>query len=151
METLTTINPLDPVTLETQEYSTSDENLISNFTLTDIPFISGENTIEYHIYDFNNVLINSELNFKKYSLIDNNLVLDPNENLKSYGFEEGQYKVLYNFISPILSSSPDNSYYLSEISSDRTEVRLSSVYIDPLSIVEGYKLLFLNLVQLIIF
>lgn len=138
MEIITNISSLDPVTLELQDYSSTDDSLISSFTLNDISFTS-DNNIEYHIYDFNKNLISSDINYKRYSLIDNNLNLDIQKDLTYYGFEEGQYKVIYNFLKPRFNSSKDNYYYITEISSDRTELRLSSTIIDSLSIENGYN------------
>lgn len=138
MEIITNISSLDPVTLELQDYSSTDDSLISSFTLNDLSFTSN-NIIEYHIYDFNKNLISSDINYKRYSLIDNNLNLDIQKDLTYYGFEEGQYKVIYNFLKPRFNSSKDNYYYITEISSDRTELRLSSTIIDSLSIENGYN------------
>jgi hypothetical protein len=126
MENIVNIKNVDPNTLEIQEYQDSDNSLISSFDISDISFNPEVNTLEFHIFDSNKNIINSEYNFKKYSLIDNNLVIDQKENLTSYGFEEGQYYTLYNFINPLFNSNSENKFYISEISSDRTEIRLSS-------------------------
>jgi len=138
MEIKTNISSLDPITLELQEYSSTDELLISNFFINNISFTTSD-IIEYHIYDFNKNLVNSDLNFKRYSLLDNNLNIDIQSDLVYYGFGEGQYKTLYNFVTNIFNSSKDNYYYISEISSDRTELRLSSTIINSLTIEEGYN------------
>jgi len=138
MEIKTNISSLDPITLELQEYSSTDELLISNFSINNISFTTSD-IIEYHIYDFNKNLVNSDLNFKRYSLLDNNLNIDIQSDLVYYGFGEGQYKTLYNFVTNIFNSSKDNYYYISEISSDRTELRLSSTIINSLTIEEGYN------------
>jgi len=140
MAIITNISSLNPVTLELQEYSSDDENIISSFNVTDIPFSSSSDIIEYHIYDFNNNIISSNLNFLGYSILDNVLNIDPQKNLTDAGFEEGQYKTLYNFVTPILFSSPDNYYYIAEISADRTELRLDTNILSSGSIIEGYNI-----------
>ncbi len=126
MENIVNIKNVDPNTLEVQEYQDSDNSLISSFDVSDISFNPEIDSLEYHIFDSNKNIINSDYNFKKYSIIDNNIVIDKKENLKSYGFEEGQYYTLYNFITPLFNSTSEKKFYISEISSDRTEIRLSS-------------------------
>jgi len=137
--TITNIKSIDESTLEYQEYSNSDTNLITSFNLNDISFDSNLNTIEYHILDFNKTLINSNYNLKDYSIIDNKINLDVEGNLKKSGFEEGQYYTLYHFLTPLLNSSPTNNYFISEISPDRTEIRISSTTLNSLAITEGYN------------
>jgi len=136
---ITNIKPIDESTLEYQEYSNLDTNLINSFNLTDVLFDSTSNTVEYHIFDFNKTLINSNYNLKDYSIIDNKVNLDIEGNLKKNGFEEGQYCTLYHFLTPLFNSSPTNTYFISEISPDRTEIRLSSTALNSLAIIEGYN------------
>jgi len=126
MDNITNIKKVNPDTLEFQEYQDEDNSLISSFDVSDIAFKPGVDALEFYIFDSNKNIILSEYNFKKYSLIDNNLIIDQKENLTSYGFEEGQYYTLYNFITPLFNSNSEQRFYISEISSDRTEIRLSS-------------------------
>ena len=42
------------------------------------------------------------------------------------GYTQGFYQVIYNFLRDKASSSPENQYYISQISADRTELRLAS-------------------------
>jgi hypothetical protein len=55
--------------------------------------------------------------------------LDPAKDILGKGYSFGKLKTVYNFISPKLGSSDTNRYYISEISSDRTEIRLKSNFI----------------------
>lgn len=126
MDNITNIKDVNPNTLEYQEYQDSDNNLISSFDISNISFQPGIDNIEYHIFDSNKNIVFSEYNFNKYSLIDNSIVVDKKENLTFYGFEEGQFYTLYNFITPLFNSNQNSKFYISEISSDRTEIRLSS-------------------------
>jgi hypothetical protein len=139
MENITNIQTVDPNTLEFQTYQPSDENLISSFTLDNIPFTSSVDKIEYHVFDANQNIIFSNYNFSTYNLVDNLIVIDPKKDLTDLGFDEGQYYTIYNFLLPLLNSSEDNTYFISEISSDRTELRLSSNILDSQSIVNGYN------------
>jgi len=131
--------PIDPTTFALEDYSTSDENLISQ-QQTEIVFNQQTDYIEYFIYNPNGGGIVSPItgtpaNFTEYSLLDNILSINPEENLRSKGFYNGSYNVLYNFLSNRLSSNFNQRYFISEISSDRTEIRLDSTQISTAEIV----------------
>ena len=129
MAEVVNITPINPFTFELQEYSTSDNSLINSFNI-DTTFNAQTDYLEYFVYDLNgNILIQNVSGYPGYKLIDNNVVLYPEIDLKAYGFTEGQYNTLYNFLSPKLASNNFNTYYLSQISSDRTEVRLDTTAI----------------------
>ena len=129
MAEIVNINPINPFTFELQEYSVSDSSLITSFNI-DTTFNSQVDYLEYFIYDLNgNILVQNVSGYPGYSLVDNNVVLDPEVDLRAYGYTEGQYNTLYNFLSPKLGSNSFNNYYISEISSDRTEIRLDTTAI----------------------
>ena len=126
MAEIVNITPINPFTFELQEYSISDSSLINSFNI-DTTFDTQTDYLEYFVYDLNNnILIQNTSGYPGYKLIDNNVVLYPEVDLKAYGFTEGQYNTLYNFLSPKLASNSFNTYYLSQISSDRTEIRLDT-------------------------
>lgn len=129
MSEIVNINPIDPTTFELQEYSVNDTSLITNVEVQ-TSFNPSTDKIEYFIYDLNQNLLYSNVNgYRGYNLIDNNLVLDPEADLKSLGFVDGQYNTLYNFVSPKLASSPLLPYFISQVSTDRTELRLDTTSI----------------------
>jgi hypothetical protein len=136
---ITNIQSVNPDTLEFQNYQSADSGLISSFTVNDISFTSNSNSIEYHILDSNKNLIISDYNFLNYSILDEDITITPENDLSNLGFTEGQYYTLYHFITPLLNSTPDNKYFISEISSDRTELRLSSNTLTSQSIIDGYN------------
>jgi hypothetical protein len=137
MEEIVKILPLNPNTFEFQEYSPEDISLISS-NLSSITFNPNTNHIEYFIYDLNNtILYSNEIGYPNYSILDNQLSLEPLDNLKSQGYDEGQYNVLYNFLSNKLGSSALNRYYIDEISSDRTEIRLNTTSIPPSEVISS--------------
>ena len=124
------ITPVDPTTFELEDYSTSDENLISSVEVSTL-FNPSTDYIEYYIYNPNNgglVFPPSEVSpsYTNYILEDNILVINPKEDLNSEGYFDGNYNTFYNFLSTRLASNFDQRYYISEISSDRTEIRLDS-------------------------
>ena len=137
MSQTTTILPINPTTFELQDYSTQDTNLISNFTV-EPTFDPSTNYVTYFIYDLNgNVVFASEINFQGYNLIDQEVYIDPENDLRSAGFDIGQYNVVYNFINNEVSSSFFQRYYIDEISSDGTEIRLNTTQIPNAGVIAG--------------
>ena len=129
MAEIVNINPINPTTFEFQEYSVSDTSLITSVNV-DTSFDPNMDYLEYFIYDLNgNILIQNTSGYPGYKLINNNLVLNPEADLRAYGYNEGQYNTLYNFLSRKLASDNFNPYFISEISPDRTEVRLDTTSI----------------------
>ena len=136
-----TVLSIDPNFLLLDTYSVSDENLISNQEITST-FNPETDYIEYYVYGLNNSLLYPSLEdgtipYSLYSLLDNDLFIDPSLDLQTYGFEQGGYNVLYNFYSNRLSSSFSTQYFISEISSDRTEIRLDSNDIEDADIISS--------------
>ena len=132
-----TLNPINPITFEYQDYSNQDDNLIVNFTI-EPTFDPLQNYVTSFIYNLNNEVISSnEINFKGYSIIDNQVVLNPELDIENAGLEEGQYNIVYNFINNELSSSYFQRLYIDQISTDRTEVRLNTTQIPNLNLIEG--------------
>ena len=52
------------------------------------------------------------------------LTIDPGKDLQSNGYTQGNYQVLYNFVSPLIDGNPN--FFVSEVSLDRTELRINS-------------------------
>ena len=138
MKLETIITPLDPQTFEYQTYDTSDENLIAKSNL-DTAFTASTDYIEYYIYDQNQTVIYpyNTVPLAEYNIKEGDVLLNPTLNLESSGFDIGTYNILYNFYRKQLSSTPVEKYFISEISSDRTEIRLDSNEIDNLLIISS--------------
>ena len=129
MDRIVNINSINPETFELQTYSSADSSLIASFEV-ETSFNPSVDKIEYFIYDLNGQIVYSNVNgYPNYSLVNNVVTLDPEKDLIQQGFNSGQYNTLYNFVSPKLSSSPTFPYFISEISSDGTEVRLDTTII----------------------
>jgi hypothetical protein len=130
MAEIINISSINPITFEFQDYSIEDTNLITNLEVSSV-FDPQKNKIEFFIYDLNNNVIYQNVNnFNQYTVTNSDtIVLDPGLNVTSQGFTEGQYNVVYNFIENKLASSPENKYFISEISPDRTEIRLDTTQI----------------------
>lgn len=130
------IENVPSIELGGQVYQPSDTALISSFD-TESVFDSNVNYIEYHIYNGNKLLVDTVENLDTFRIYDNQVYIDPEQDLESRVFQDGQYYSVYNFLTPALSSSFQETYYISEISQDRTEIRLASTDILGGDIVDG--------------
>jgi hypothetical protein len=129
--------------LTTQEYTGQDTNLISTFDVN--TSLSSSSYTEYFIYDLNQNLIQSDYNFSQYSVQNdgqsagnNNLsqiIISPEETLITNGFDQGSYITYFNFLNKNIGSDIEQ-LYITEISSDRTEIRLDSMVLSNLDIFE---------------
>jgi hypothetical protein len=129
--------PLDPITFEFQDYSISDTSLIT-FVEVENTFNPQTDHIEYFVYDLNgNILTSNTTGYNGYRLLDNVLTIYPDIDLTTQGYTEGQYNTLYNFVSNKLASNPTNTYYISEIGPDRTEVRLDTTFIPNVLVIDS--------------
>ena len=129
-----------------QSYGNKDSNLISIFDIN--TFLNQSGYIEFFIYDLNNNLLSENYNFLNYSVEKDGKAKDttisqlniiPDNDLVNEGFTEGTYFASYNFLLRHIGDQFTN-YYISEISSDRTEIRLDSNVIDPTVTVEETNL-----------
>jgi len=116
---------IDPVTFSTETYQESDISLL-NVNLSESVFNPDTDYVEFYIYDLNNNILDSSVPFTDYSILDNELYIDPNIDVTLAGFDQGTVNVVYNFYQTLLSSSANVYYYIKEISPNRTELRLAS-------------------------
>jgi hypothetical protein len=108
-----------------QTYTPSDDSLIASFN-ADITFNSSTDYIEYYVYNANKQIIDTVEKLPSFAIYGEDLSISPEKDLESRAYQEGQYYTVYNFLRPLLSSSILEAYYISEISTDRTEIRLAS-------------------------
>ena len=135
-EKIINIQSIDPNNFQLQNYSSGDESLIQNFS-TEVNFNFTQDYLEYFILDLNsNVLYSNTAGYNSYTILDNNIVINPQKDLENFGFSEGQYYTVYNFLKRKLSSSPNNTFYIQNISSDRTELRLNTTTIANIDVVD---------------
>ena len=122
-----TIQQLDPNTFEYQTYSDSDSQLIVQSQL-DTVFSASTDYIEYYVYDQNQNLIypSTTIPLLNYDIREGDVLLDPQKDLENSGFDIGIYNILYSFYRKRLSSNISEKYFITDISSDRTEIRLDS-------------------------
>ncbi len=113
-------------------YDQKDLSLIPAFEATS-QFTPSTDNVEFSIYNEQGLLEYINYNYKKYQVTlnysnQNNSVstvtVNPEKDLLSNGYDQGNYTVYYNFIRNVLNSSQSSPYFLSQISSDRTEIRI---------------------------
>ena len=133
-----TIQQLNPQNFEFQDYIQEDENLIATSDL-DTVFNEETDYIEFYIYDENNSKIYplSTLKLTSYKFLKGDVILNPEKDLIDLGFDDSTYNILYNFYRKRLASDISQNYYIKEISSDRTEIRLDSNTIPNLDIISS--------------
>ena len=138
---------IDPNSLQLQEFSPQDETLVPSYEIEGL-YNPSSSKVEFFIYNLNNEILTQDLNFDSWRTFDDPAIqstgdittfqLTPEENAIEYGYENGKVNLIYNFIDYHLDSSPDNIYYISEISSDRTEIRLKTNIFDNEQIEEAF-------------
>jgi hypothetical protein len=122
-------------------YESQESSLINSFEIGTI--FNSQSYIEYFVYDLNKNLFLTEYNFREYTLnnLQNNpdelyeIIIDPSQSLLNSGFDQGTYISYYNFLDKKIGSNLEQ-LYISEISNDRTEIRLDSIILDELSLIE---------------
>ena len=129
---------INPETLFNDGFELTDQNIIPSQELIG-SFIPEKNKIEFYIYDANVSLLSSNYDFRNWDITQNSstttltstdtIGLDPSKDVFDSGFDIGNLYAVYNFINPELNSNLSQTYYISDISSNRTELRLKSNFI----------------------
>jgi len=121
--------PITPPNATGQEITPVDSSNISNITLQNI-FNVDTDIIQAYIYDSSGTLLRQlTTNYSVTSgrVVGNNITqlnLDPILDLTQNGYLQGNYQLNYNFLKPSITGNP--LFYISAISSDRTELRITN-------------------------
>jgi hypothetical protein len=130
---ITNISQLDPTQFINQDYKISDESLLNSLNINK-EFGLSEDKVEVHVISPSGDILNSVYDFKNYttrqtiegtSLYDQ-VELDPKADLESFGINLGKYEVIYNFYRQLFFSTPATPFFISQISPDRTELKVSN-------------------------
>ncbi len=131
---MATVTPIDPTTFALQSYEDSDLSLISQFDIN--TSLNKSSCIEFFIYDINENLVFTEENYTSYTIENDgksaaqgnsisSFLYSPGDDVSNQGFSQGEYIAYYNFFTKRIGDY-NTQLYISEISSDRTELRLNS-------------------------
>jgi len=142
---ITDISNIDSTQFLNQDYSSKDESLLNSLYISK-DFGLPEDKIEVHVISPDGTVIDSTYDFRNYKIVDTTdnsslyhaIELDPKSDLESFGYFRGQYDINYNFYREIFSSSLASQFYISEISSDRTEIKISSNNISYTDLGQSY-------------
>jgi hypothetical protein len=124
-----TVLPILPINTEGQELSFVDESNISNINVQSRYNVETD-YIQAYLYDIDDNLITrlttnySVTNGKISGSSTTQLNLDPSQDLLSNNYTQGTYKINYNFLHNLIEGNP--LFNIVEISSDRTELRVSN-------------------------
>ena len=140
------ITSINPDIFSVQDYTFEDFTIVPNFEVTS-SFITSTDYVEYFIYDGNNTLLTGS-RLVDYTFTDDpgiivsggyaTMDIDPSATLIANRYDVGVYNIVYNFFQNELGSNPTASFFIKDISSDRTELRLSSNAISGSTILETY-------------
>lgn len=116
---------------EFQEYNNKDTSLISS-NIISRNFGELDDYIEYFISDLNSNILTSNYNVTSYSIKNtdavnasgNIVLLNPDQDVLNEGYDRGAVNITYNFFKKIFNSNFDNRFWINEISTDRTELRV---------------------------
>ena len=155
------IQQVNPGFLFSDGFELENSSLIPNEQYSG-SFTQGLNNIEFYVYDSQQQVQYSDYNFTDYQITQNSNAGDPPQTLSAQlvdasstniininpetdiynaGYTNGTLYGVYNFVNLELSSSNDNRYYISEISGDRTEIRIKSNYLSAEDMLSSYVLL----------
>jgi hypothetical protein len=134
-----------------QDYKTQDVSLLTSFDVSTT--LTASSYIESFIYNNNKNILNSTYNFNQYTVLNNgqsagsdntisSIQIDPEAVLVNKGYDQGIYNLYFNFFNYQIGSNLQQ-LYITEISSDRTEIRLDSTSLTNADIVEQAN----NLIQ----
>jgi len=124
-------NPSQPI------YSTQQSNLIGSFDLPTT--LNSSSYIEFYVLNNNYQVLDSNQDYRNYRIENDDqaaltnqnskIIVNPEQDLNNLDYSLGEYLACYKFYNREI-----NDLYISEISSDRTEIRLDSNDLDLISI-----------------
>ena len=116
-----------------ETFSTQDLSVVDSFNINS-SYDQEKHIVELHISDITQTHLFENRNYRGVQMLLNsvngsNVYLDPIEDIKVNGYEYGDVFVSYNFLERL-----SNTFFISSISPDRTEVGVT-----PLSTEESYE------------
>ena len=131
-------------------FKTTDTNLLSTNILPQ-NFGYDRDFIELFVYDENNNILSVDYNYTNFKLPANQFLypdatlptiqIDPSQDIQNIGYNNGLFKSQYSFFRRKFSSSNDD-LFITEISQDRTEIRINSINLSSFELInEAQKLI----------
>jgi hypothetical protein len=130
------------------QLNTQDINILEGSFSTSL-FNPETDKVEITITDLNNELLISDPEFTLYSVINDpslqntdqisTVTIDVNKVLDYYDFDRGIINLKFDFYTPLFFTSENNKFFISEISTDRTEARLDSLTLDDPTVLKSVQ------------
>ena len=94
----------------------NESNLIPSREMTRY-FGLPQDYIQLYIYNNTNTLLGINPNFQRYSVTENKEInFDPAFDIEEEGFRLGTYRMVYNFLRPILTDNSNLNLFIKNIS-----------------------------------
>ncbi len=115
-----------------------------------------EDNVEFNVYDVTDNLISHTRDFKNYIFTEegkqtdgtsNEIIVNPEQDLRDLNFNSGQYKVEYRFQRRKIIDSFLKSFSIKEISNSRREIRIDTLELDNIQLEQRYNIFFEELNQ----
>lgn len=112
-------------------------------------FGRAEDNIEFNVYDTTNALVSHTRDFKKYIFTEegkqidgtsNEIIVNPEQDLRDLNFNSGQYKVEYRFQRRKIIDSFLKAFSIKEISNSRREIRIDTLELDNIQLEQRYNI-----------
>lgn len=118
-----------------------DESLIGDFKIDNV-FNIAQSRVSVGIYSIDNTLLEYLPNFRGYTFDGNaeiggdrgatSIVLNPEKDIKELNYSTGDIRILYNFTNNLFSETQfGGKFFITDISSDRTEIKASTLEVSP--------------------
>jgi len=130
------------------ELNSQDINILEGSFSTSL-FTPGRDKVEITITTLNEELLISDPEFILYSVENDpslqntsqisTVSIDVQRVLDYYEFDRGILNLKFDFYTPLFFTSENNKFYISEISTDRTEARLDSLSLDDPTVLKSVQ------------
>ena len=123
--------PVDSPERLSSEDSVNLPEISSASKIINKSFGNVDDYIEVHIYNSNNQLLESDLNFTEYTFPENTTVsseilVDPNKILSDRGYISGQFRIKINILKNKIFNTNEFPFIINEISRDRREIKATA-------------------------
>jgi hypothetical protein len=125
-------------------YDIQDEQLLNPIVQQET-FGQPEDYVEYFVFDLGGNILNSNYNYTSYKLPSDyaysqsylpTLEIDPIQDIENLGYESGEVTSRYNFFRKISGEPFSTQLFISQISSDRTELRVDSTELSDVALID---------------
>jgi len=131
-------------TSRVNRYDVQDEQLLLPIVQQEV-FGKPEDYVEYFVFDLGGNVLNSNYNYNSYKLPPNSsysqsylptLEIDPVQDIENLGYESGEVTSRYNFFRKVSGEPFSTQLFISQISSDRTELKVNSTELDDVALID---------------